>query len=76
SIQTIAKRLSRAPSTICREIRRNSGPEGYRASRVDQLVWDRAQRPKACKLVQHRMLANIVAGKLQLQWSPQQIAGW
>ncbi|MBB5402551.1 IS30 family transposase [Paraburkholderia sp. JPY162] len=32
--------------------------------------------PKACKLVEHRMLAHIVANKLQLQWSPQQIAGW
>src|SRR5471032_168474 len=76
SVQSIARRLSRAPSTICREIKRNSGPDGYRASHADQLAWDRAQRPKACKLVEHRMLAHIVAGKLQLQWSPQQIAGW
>jgi IS30 family transposase len=76
SIQAIARRLSRAPSTICREIKRNSGPNGYRASHADELTWDRAQRPKVCKLVQHRKLAHIVAGKLQLQWSPQQIAGW
>ena len=76
SIQSIAKRLSRAPSTICREIKRNSGTEGYRASHADALAWDRAKRPKACKLVEHRALAQIVAGKLQLQWSPQQIAGW
>jgi IS30 family transposase len=26
--------------------------------------------------VEKKKLANIVAGKLQLQWSPQQIAGW
>jgi IS30 family transposase len=76
SIQSIAMRLDRAPSTICREIKRNSGPDGYRASHADQLAWDRAQRPKACKLVEHRTLAHIVAGKLHLQWSPQQIAGW
>ena len=76
SIQSIAMRLSRAPSTICREIKRNSGPGGYRASQADQLAWDRARRPKACKLVEHQMLARIVADKLQLQWSPQQIAGW
>ncbi|MGF6553068.1 hypothetical protein QFZ96_008204 [Paraburkholderia youngii] len=69
-------RLSRAPSTICREIKRNSGPGGYRASHADQLAWDRAQRPKVCKLVEHRMLARIVADKLQLEWSPEQIAGW
>ncbi|MGF6798537.1 IS30 family transposase [Paraburkholderia youngii] len=76
SIQSIARRLSRSPSTICREIKRNSGQAGYRASQADQLAWDRSLRPKACKLVKHRMLAHIVANKLQLQWSPQQIAGW
>ncbi|WP_143328205.1 helix-turn-helix domain-containing protein, partial [Caballeronia pedi] len=71
SIQSIAKQLSRAPSTICREIKRNGGKEGYRASHADALAWDRAKRPKACKLVESRALAQIVAGKLQLQWSPQ-----
>jgi IS30 family transposase len=76
SIQSIARRLSRSPSTICREIKRNSGPAGYRASQADQFAWDRSLRPKVCKLVEHRMLAHIVANKLQLQWSPQQIAGW
>jgi IS30 family transposase len=76
SIQSIASRLSRAPSTICREIKRNSGQDGYRASYADQLAWDRAQRPKLCKLVERRMLARIVADKLQLEWSPEQIAGW
>jgi IS30 family transposase len=76
SIQSIAKRLSRGPSTICREIKRNSATEGYRARRADALAWDRAKRPKAGKLVENRALAQIVAGKLQLQWSPQQIAGW
>ena len=76
SIQSIARRLSRSPSTICREIKRNSGPAGYRASQADQFACDRSLRPKVCKLVEHRMLAHIVANKLQLQWSPQQIAGW
>ncbi|SAK88717.1 transposase [Caballeronia pedi] len=76
SIQSIARRLSRSPSTICREIKRNSGEKGYRASHADELAWERAHRPKVCKLVRHRVLARIVAHKLQLQWSPQQIAGW
>jgi IS30 family transposase len=75
SIQSIARRLSRSPSTVCREIKRNSGG-GYRANHADQLAWDRSLRPKVCKLVEHRMLAHIVASKLQLQWSPQQIAAW
>lgn len=76
SLRSIAMRLGRAPSTISREIMRNGGLQGYRANQADQLAWDRARRPKPCKLIEHRVLAHIVADKLQLQWSPQQIAGW
>ena len=76
SMRSIATQLGRAPSTVSREIKRNGGQESYRASRADQSAWDRGHRPKTCKLVQNRALARIVAGKLQLQWSPEQIAGW
>jgi IS30 family transposase len=76
SIRSIAASLRRAPSTISREVRRNGGPGGYRASSADQAAWDRAYRPKVCKLVQNRALAYLVAGKLCLEWSPEQIAGW
>jgi IS30 family transposase len=55
---------------------RNGGRSGYRASKADQAAWDRARRPKRCKLVENRALARIVAEKLQLEWSPEQIAGW
>jgi IS30 family transposase len=76
SIRSIAAALDRAPSTISREILRNGGPRGYRASRADQAAWDRACRPKVCKLVQHPKLAHVVASKLRRKWSPEQIAGW
>lgn len=76
SVRSIAATLGRAPSTISREIRRNGGPSGYRASRADQAAWDRACRPKVCKLVRHPKLAQVVASKLQREWSPEQIAGW
>ena len=76
SVRSIAGLLGRAPSTISREIRRNRGPGGYRASRADQAAWDRSRRPKVCKLVQNRALAHLVASKLCLEWSPEQIAGW
>jgi len=76
SIRSIAASLGRAPSTISRELRRNGGAGGYRASRADQAAWDRACRPKVCKLVQNRALAQLVAGKLCREWSPEQIAGW
>jgi IS30 family transposase len=76
SIRSIAAQLGRAPSTISREIKRNGGQECYRASQADQSAWDRGRRPKTGKLAQNRALARIVAGKLQLQWSPEQVAGW
>src|SRR5215471_812379 len=65
SIRSIAASLGRAPSTISRELRRNGGPGGYRASRADQAAWDRARRPKVCRLVQSRALAYIVASRLR-----------
>jgi len=76
SIRSIAACPGRSPSTISREIRRNGGQECYRASQADQAAWDRAHRPKLCKLAQNRALARIVTSKLQALWSPEQIAGW
>jgi IS30 family transposase len=76
SIRSIARSIGRAPSTVSREIKRNGGEDSYRATQADQSAWDRARRPKPCKLAENRRLSNIVASKLQLQWSPEQIAGW
>jgi len=76
SLRAIAVRLGRAPSTISRELQRNGGTAGYRAVAADQAAWDRAHRPKRCKLAGNRSLSRVVANKLRLQWSPQQIAGW
>ena len=76
SIRSIAASLGRAASSISREIRRNGGRGGYRASRAEQAAWDRACRPKVCKLIQDRALAQLVASKLCREWSPEQIAGW
>jgi len=76
SIRSIASVLGRAPSTVSREIERNGGRRDYRASRADRATWERAQRPKVCKLVVNRKLARAVATKLKQWWSPEQIAGW
>ena len=76
SLRSIARQIQRPPSTISRELTRNGGYARYRASAADQATWDRAHRPKRCKLAQHRSLAKVVATKLHQQWSPQQIAGW
>jgi len=76
SIRSIASTLGRAPSTVSREIQRNGGRRVYRANLAERAAWDRALRPKVCKLVKHRVLARLVAGRLKLQWSPEEIAGW
>ena len=76
SIRVIATTLGRSPSTVSRELRRNGDRQTYRANRADQAAWDRARRPKHCKLVTNPVLARIVAGKLRALWSPEQIAGW
>lgn len=76
SIRQIALRLERAPSTVSREISRNGGRRSYRANEAEQAAWDRAHRPKLCKLAQCPKLAQLVAEKLQIQWSPEQIAEW
>lgn len=76
SLRTIAAKLGRSPSTICREVNRNGGYDNYRASHTDQAAWDRAHRPKPCKLSLYPALSRLVATKLVSQWSPEQIAGW
>jgi IS30 family transposase len=76
SLRWIAASLGRAPSTVSREINRNGGRRQYRACKADQAAWDRAHRAKTCKLAENPALARIVAEKLQLEWSPDQIAGW
>jgi IS30 family transposase len=76
SIRSIAADLGRAPSSVSREIRRNDGRRRYRASKADAAAWDRAKRPKICKLAQYPALARQVSEKITKLWSPLQIAGW
>ena len=76
SLRAIARHLRRAPSTISREVGRNGGRAFYRAVQSDQAAWDRALRPKPCKLACRPTLCRRVSVKLERKWSPQQIAGW
>jgi IS30 family transposase len=75
-MRRIAQGLGRSPSTVGREIRRNGGLSAYRASWADRRAWERALRPKPCRLARHAELRWNIAQKLALQWSPKQIAGW
>jgi len=76
SIREIARGLSRATSTVSREIVRHGGRPAYRAHDTDGQAWQSALRPKRCLLAMNRKLRDIVASKLILDWSPEQISGW
>src|SRR5690242_11588992 len=76
SIREIASCLDRAASTVSREIARHGGRPAYRAHDADQQAWNAALRPKRCLLAVNRKLRNMVASKLILDWSPEQISGW
>lgn len=76
SMRSVARRLGRAPSTISREIRRHGGVPRYRATEADKQAWNHAQRPKRCRLALNPALRRVVAGKLRLDWSPEQISKW
>src|SRR6202008_3407720 len=76
SARTIAGRIDRPSSTVSREIVRNGGRDAYRALVADAASFERARRPKPSKLAANVRLRDIVADKLDDDWSPQQIAQW
>src|SRR5579862_4245125 len=76
SIREIACRLGRTASTVSREIARHGGRLAYRAHDADRQAWNAALRPKRCLLAVNRKLRDVVASKLILDWSPEQVAGW
>jgi IS30 family transposase len=76
SLRVIAGRLARAPSTVSREVARNGGRPIYRACRADRAAVRNMRRPKVAKLAQCPRLREAVEAKLELRWSPQQIASW
>src|SRR5579862_582606 len=76
SIREIARHLDRAASTVGREVTRHGGRPAYRAHEADNQAWESALRPKQCLLALHWRLREVVASKLILEWSPEQISGW
>jgi IS30 family transposase len=76
SVRAMARELGRPASTVSREIRRHGGRTQYRATQADDRAWQRARRPKVCRLRAQARLRHVVAAKLQADWSPEQIAAW
>ena len=76
TLRAIATVIGRPVSTVSREVARNGGRQGYRAYAAEWAMWDRALRPKVCKLVATPRLRAIVEEKLADDWSPEQISRW
>lgn len=76
SVRGIARGLCRSAGTITRELQRNGGREAYRAVAAEAMAWQRAKRPKVCRLASTALLRRAVETKLRIDWSPQQIAQW
>ncbi len=76
SIREIANGLQRAVSTVSREVARHGGRPLYRANEADHQAWESALRPKVCLLAIDEKLRTIVASKLILDWSPEQVSKW
>ena len=76
SCRKIAVGVGRSHTTVSRELARNGGRKVYRAQNADRATWQRARRPKPAKLAMNVLLRAMVEDKLELKWSPQQIAGW
>ena len=73
SLRQIGTALARSPSTISREIRRNSVKTmGYRPSYAEKMTLGR--RWQGCRLERQPELRTAVLDLLAMGWSPQQVS--
>ena len=75
TISAIGRRLGRSPSTLSREINRNSGSSGYRAFSAGRRASERAssRRNSKNRLANEDGLRRYVLEKLKKRWSPREI---
>jgi transposase, IS30 family len=75
SVRAIAAELRRAPSTVSRELRRNTGPGGtYRPFQAHRQAVARRARPHRRRVETNPELRELVSGLVGERWSPPQIA--
>ena len=71
----IARQLKISPSTVSREIKRNSGLKGYRFEQADRLAIHRRSQASSVRRVFTPAAQALVEDKLRQKWSPEQISG-
>ena len=76
SNSAIAKQLGVHRSTICRELKRNSGQRGYRYKQAEEKASERRSSASKQKRKMTTATQAVVEEKLRSQWSPVQISGW
>ncbi len=78
-VRAIAERIGRSPSTVSRELHRNTRPHDqgiYDGDLAHARARERARRPRRGRLLGDAVLRAEVQAKLELEWSPEQIAAW
>jgi len=74
SIRQIAAALDRSPSTVSRELKRNTGSQaGYKPAYAGEQAW--ARRWRGSRLLRQPDLQKLVLDRLTMGWSPEQIEG-
>jgi transposase, IS30 family len=76
TVREIARRLERSPSTVSRELRRNTAAHdvAYDAVLAHVRARERGARPGRSRLARDPDLRAVVQAKLEQEWSPEQIA--
>ncbi len=76
SISEIARELKRSKSTISDELRRNTGPRGYRHQQAQRFAEERWEGSHGGARKLHGATLELIEEYLRMDLSPEQVAGY